>query len=897
MGPLRIAVAFLLALPAARAQTIKLNLVWFDDFKGLANTLPDQNNWIIDTGKGYPGGPANWGTWELQTYTNSPSNIRVNGAGNLQITAIKNATTGAWTSGRIETRKANFMALPKGIMRIQASLKIPNLGTGGVGYWPAFWTLGADYRGNYMNWPAVGEIDIMENVNNVDRIYGVLHCGTQPGGACNEPSGLGNSRACPGKSCIGNFHTYTVEVDRSNPIEAIRWYVDNVLYHQVLQTQMPAAIWKQTVQKPHFILLNLAIGGAFPDGAYGSKTPTSTTLSGGVFEAEIHLNGVALFHKDTITRAVANRASYRDPVIDINDTLGLRDKIVTAATLLAPRDIAGHAVAHDDIVHRVIGSQAIRRHHQTPSLFAAIERTAAAASLRAENSGSKKPRPAVPEYHSTPSVRGKDGGIVWPAPEDKMEAARSFIRECVSAGKRTLIVPDKDADGLASGVILERTLVLLGLDRSLITAYLPPKGQTIHDESVRAEMAALGPAYIFVLDHGSCPSPPLIDAPHRGIVIDHHHALENDHPRGALHVTACDSPPVATSSLLTYLICRDLHDGVERACNWLCVLGTIGDLGHTLKWEPPFPDMNATFETHPKLSLKAAVTLINAPRRTASYDVAMAWGALRAADSPRDLLTSGPLLAAKVEVNAEVDRCNDTAPQYSADGLVAVIRVDSPAQVHSIIATRWAGYLTSPRLEVILVANEGYLPGLVSFSCRVPCRARSRDPPVNIIAILQNLAASAKDPTLRRRLGDSFARGHKVATGGLVPKAEFEELVAVLEVGEKVQLGSPGRKQKAPQPDTLTKDFVESEMSPGGGEDKIWHDTRSTDGEKEIWRETRSVGRDAGREEKKVRRKTLSIDVGGGGQRTSRQTRRKAGKKKTWCETGSIGRDAGDADR
>ncbi|KXH40802.1 DHH family protein [Colletotrichum simmondsii] len=439
-----------------------------------------------------------------------------------------------------------------------------------------------------------------------------------------------------------------------------------------------------------------------------------------------------------------------------------------------------------------------------------MKRTAIAANLSSGSQNVKKSRPVVPEYHLTPSVRDDHGEIVWPAPESKMEAARSFIRECVSAGKPTLIVPDKDADGLTSGVILERTLVLLGLDPSLITAYLPPKGHNIHDEACRAEMTSLKPTYIFVLDQGSRSSPPLIDGFHRGIVIDHHHALTNDHPRDALHVTACDSPPVATSSLLTYLICRSLHESVREACDWLCVMGTHGDLGNTLKWEPPFPDMKSTFKTYTKKALNDAVSLINAPRRTASYDVPSAWKALRASNSPKELLSNKFLLAARAEVNAEVERCTHTPPKFSADGRIAVFRISSEAQVHPVIATRWAGHLSSSKLEVVLVANEGYLPDMVNFSCRVPRCARAKEPPVNIIKVLQDVAARAEDTTLRERLGDSFARGHKEASGGIVPKAEFEELMSVLEVGKKVERESPKKGQKPGQANTLLNYFGKS---------------------------------------------------------------------------------------
>src|SRR5690349_10302373 len=40
--------------------------IWADDFNGPANSLPGGANWIFDLGHSYPGGPANWGTGEIQ---------------------------------------------------------------------------------------------------------------------------------------------------------------------------------------------------------------------------------------------------------------------------------------------------------------------------------------------------------------------------------------------------------------------------------------------------------------------------------------------------------------------------------------------------------------------------------------------------------------------------------------------------------------------------------------------------------------------------------------------------------------------------------------------------------------------------------------------------------------
>lgn len=145
--------AYLLAtgIPAAQAAIPSISgftITWGDDFVGTANASPNLANWIVDVGTSYPGGPANWGTGEIQTYTSSTSNLRLNGAGALQITALKDSA-GDWTSARIESQRSDFVCADGGRMRIQASLSLPNVANNGIGYWPAFWTLGSAYRGNY----------------------------------------------------------------------------------------------------------------------------------------------------------------------------------------------------------------------------------------------------------------------------------------------------------------------------------------------------------------------------------------------------------------------------------------------------------------------------------------------------------------------------------------------------------------------------------------------------------------------------------------------------------------------------------------------------------------------------------------------------------------------------
>jgi beta-glucanase (GH16 family) len=254
--------------------------VWSDDFDGPGNTLPSSANWIIDTGHGYPGGPGNWGTGEIQNYTNSTSNLALDGTGNLRITPRRDAA-GNWTSARIETQRTDFKPPSGGVLAIESRIQMPNVtGNAALGYWPAFWALGAPYRGNYWNWPGIGEFDIMENVNGINSVWGVLHCGVNPGGPCNETSGIANSRACPGSSCQSAFHTYRFEWDTSISPNQLRWYVDGQQFHSVSQGQLPADTWNNmTSHAGYFILLNVAIGGAFPD-ALNGPTPRPETVPG-----------------------------------------------------------------------------------------------------------------------------------------------------------------------------------------------------------------------------------------------------------------------------------------------------------------------------------------------------------------------------------------------------------------------------------------------------------------------------------------------------------------------------------------------------------------------------------------------------------------------------------------
>jgi beta-glucanase (GH16 family) len=262
------------AIPAPPAG---FTLLWSDDFNGANGTGVSSANWLYDLGTSYPGGAANWGTGEVETMTNSTANVFQDGAGHLAIRPIRDAS-GAWTSGRIETQRNDFQPPAGGKLRIQASLQQPNVtGAAAAGYWPAFWALGGPFRGNFNNWPIVGEIDMMEDINGLSSEFATLHCGPGIPGTCNETTGLGSGqRACAG--CQTGFHTYALEWDKSISPQQLRWYLDGTNFFTLRQDQVDAASWTSATNHGYMIILNLAMGGGFP-AAFGGG-PTAATVSG-----------------------------------------------------------------------------------------------------------------------------------------------------------------------------------------------------------------------------------------------------------------------------------------------------------------------------------------------------------------------------------------------------------------------------------------------------------------------------------------------------------------------------------------------------------------------------------------------------------------------------------------
>jgi beta-glucanase (GH16 family) len=217
----------------------------FEDFSGPAGARPNPEYWSIDVG---PSSEKGWERGSLQTYTDSPDNIRLDGYGNLVIEARKSGD--GYTSGRLVTR--GKLLFPTGT--ISARIKFP----AGQGLWPAFWMLGADIE--TVGWPDCGEIDIMELINTGSTFNVALHA-----------PGADVERKGPIDDLSRDYHNYWM----TRTDDSITVGVDRATLATFTADEFPSP-W--IFNRPMFALLNLAVGGDWP-GPPDQSTPFPASMS------------------------------------------------------------------------------------------------------------------------------------------------------------------------------------------------------------------------------------------------------------------------------------------------------------------------------------------------------------------------------------------------------------------------------------------------------------------------------------------------------------------------------------------------------------------------------------------------------------------------------------------
>lgn len=219
-----------------------------DEFDGADGEPANPAWWTYETG-GW-----GWGNQELQYYTDSTDNAALNGAGQLVITAREVDDPAAaglpcWygdcthTSARLVSEgKREF-----GYGRWESRVLVPE----GDGIWPAFWSLGNDFR--RVGWPQTGEIDVMEFVGRQpNSIFGTIHGPGYSGG-----QSFGSGPIDLGEPVGAQYHDFAVEWQEG----LITWELDGVQYHTATPADLVPNEW--VFDHPFFLLMNVALGGNF----------------------------------------------------------------------------------------------------------------------------------------------------------------------------------------------------------------------------------------------------------------------------------------------------------------------------------------------------------------------------------------------------------------------------------------------------------------------------------------------------------------------------------------------------------------------------------------------------------------------------------------------------------
>lgn len=340
-------------------------------------------------------------------------------------------------------------------------------------------------------------------------------------------------------------------------------------------------------------------------------------------------------------------------------------------------------------------------------------------------------------------------------------ALQAFL-EGVPGEAQHVLLCHSDADGLASGVLMLRALERTG--RPHLQLFPMGKGENAWSLSVLERIQALHPAALIVLDLGSRARPIFPGVP--TLLIDHHRPLGV--PPGGRLISSHKWQPVLCTAALVYWLAMPLADLADL--DWLAALGILGDLGEHAMLEP----LQAARARYGSRILHETAVLVDAARCSANGAATPALAALLAAREPADIARCRVPEAREL---AELHRAFEEAlkearkarPAFS--GRVALVRIRSPYLIHPALAHFWCARLPA---SVVLVGNEGYLPGRVSFSL---CSRSGVDLPTFLQAFRQSLDAT------------EFGYGHDQATGGTVSADEWKSLLAMLGFHNEAKAG------------------------------------------------------------------------------------------------------------
>jgi single-stranded-DNA-specific exonuclease len=353
--------------------------------------------------------------------------------------------------------------------------------------------------------------------------------------------------------------------------------------------------------------------------------------------------------------------------------------------------------------------------------------------------------------------------------QDRLAPPHVVFARAMSAfrpGQPAIVLSHNDADGLSAAAILARAFARSS--RGPAEVRLIGRGENPWSEAIRVELRERPVGGLIVADLGVKPDALVAGVP--TVIIDHHVPIGLPDPAMATVISGYCVTPTPSSSLLAFQCAQGLVEGADDLA-WLAALGLIGDFGDK-RAATDFPDVMALArKRHTGKALREATSLVNAPRRASAGDAAPALALLMKAQGPENVLSgehpeTEALRQAREEVKQTLDAARRVAPKIA--GSVALIRIQSPCQIHALVAQSWVGRLKG---QVVIAANTGYREGYVHF-------ATGR----NLIAFLKERAPEGLTEA------DQFANGHEQATGGQLTPAAWNRFVEKLGFGPEMRV-------------------------------------------------------------------------------------------------------------
>jgi single-stranded-DNA-specific exonuclease len=339
---------------------------------------------------------------------------------------------------------------------------------------------------------------------------------------------------------------------------------------------------------------------------------------------------------------------------------------------------------------------------------------------------------------------------------------RAFLDRIPPQGK-VLVYCHFDADGLGAGALFGRGLPRLGPGWQV--EVLPSgKGENAFLTLGIAEKLLAGkPDALIVTDLGVHAQGTLESAGVSVLYVDHH--IPEGYPPAPLAtvLTGYGLDPVPCSSWLAYELLAAEADMTDL--QWVAAIGIISDLGEKAEWAP----LAQVKKQYTAKYLKEAVALCNAARRAGAFDLDRPLGHLLHDEGPRPLAQDEVLAGYRAAVAEELATARKLPPRFppksNPDAApVALVTINSPAQIHPLIAQQWIQRLPD---RVVLCANLGYLP---SGDVAVAGRTANRN--LHIPDLLRAaFARTGHTPPV------NFAHGHPQASGGHLSPADYQHLL------------------------------------------------------------------------------------------------------------------------